>query len=187
MSLYALRARIGVSSGRNKMGKMMMEAGDWLGHGGMVRGGVLTVQVRDLEKNAAMLIGKGLGESRGRGGGVKFGTKIGKVHAVLVFKCCFGIRGVLGHKMISSKICASGFLFNAFNTLTYFSEQYVSGPCFCLCCAPGVCVPGKIKGFFFLIVLCLRCREERSYPHQVAYLRPRSCADTKPFRLFASS
>lgn len=26
------------------MGKMMMEAGGWLGHGGMVRGGALTVQ-----------------------------------------------------------------------------------------------------------------------------------------------
>lgn len=44
MSLYALRARTGASSGRNKMGKMMMEAGDWQGHGGMVRGGALTVQ-----------------------------------------------------------------------------------------------------------------------------------------------
>lgn len=27
------------------MGKMMKEAGVWLGHGGMVRGGVLTVQM----------------------------------------------------------------------------------------------------------------------------------------------
>lgn len=44
MSLYALRARTGASSGRNKMGKMMMEAGDWLGHGEMARGGALTVQ-----------------------------------------------------------------------------------------------------------------------------------------------
>lgn len=73
MSLYALRAKTGASSGRNKMGKMMMEAGGWLGHGGMVRGGALTVQVRgDLEKNAAMDIGKGHGEGRGKGGGACF-------------------------------------------------------------------------------------------------------------------
>lgn len=45
MSLYALRARTGASSGRSRMGKMMMEAGDWLGHAGMVRGGVLTAQM----------------------------------------------------------------------------------------------------------------------------------------------
>ena len=68
MNLYALRARTGASSGRNKMGKMMMEAGDWLGHGEMVRGGALTVQVRgDLEKNVAMVIGKGPWVNQGMG------------------------------------------------------------------------------------------------------------------------
>lgn len=42
------------------MEKMMMEAGDWLDHGGMVRGGAHTVQVRGgLGKNAAVVIGKG--------------------------------------------------------------------------------------------------------------------------------
>lgn len=86
------------------MGKMMMEAGDWLGHGEMVRGGALTVQVRDLERK--MLLGEGAvgesghGESRGMPGGIKFGTKIGKVHAVLVIKYCFGIHGALVHKII---------------------------------------------------------------------------------------
>jgi len=68
MSLYALRARTGASSGRSKMGKTRMEAGDWLGHGGMVRGGARTVQVRgDLEKNAAMVTGKGQRVIRGTG------------------------------------------------------------------------------------------------------------------------
>lgn len=68
MNLYALRARTGASSGRNKMGKMMMEAGDWLGHGEMVRGGALTVQVRgDLEENVAMVIGKGSCVNQGMG------------------------------------------------------------------------------------------------------------------------
>lgn len=60
MSLYALRARTGASLGRNKMGKMTTEAGDWLGHGGTVSGGGLTVQVRrDPEENAAVVIGEG--------------------------------------------------------------------------------------------------------------------------------
>lgn len=45
-NLSALRARTGASSGRSRTGKMRMEAGGWLGHGGMGRGGVLTVQVR---------------------------------------------------------------------------------------------------------------------------------------------
>lgn len=55
-NLYALRARTGAPSGRSRMGKMRMEAGDWLGHGGMGRGGVLTVQVRaELGKHAVML------------------------------------------------------------------------------------------------------------------------------------
>lgn len=77
MSLYALRARTGASSGRSRTGRMMMEAGDWLGHAGMVRGGALTAQVRGgPEKNAAMAMGKGAegkwgpGESRGKGGGI---------------------------------------------------------------------------------------------------------------------
>mgnify|MGYP001852377418 CR=1 FL=1 len=60
MSLYALRVRTGASSGRSRMGKMMMEAGDWLGHAGMVRGGVLTAQVRGgVEKKAAMAVRHG--------------------------------------------------------------------------------------------------------------------------------
>lgn len=42
------------------MGKMRMEAGDWLGHGGMGRGGVLTVQVRaELGKHAAVVTERG--------------------------------------------------------------------------------------------------------------------------------
>lgn len=48
----------------------------------------------------------GHGESRGKGGGIKFGTKIGKFHAVLVIKYYFGIHGALGHKRISTKLCA---------------------------------------------------------------------------------
>lgn len=51
MSLYALRVRTGASSGRSRMGKMMMEAGDWLGHAGMVRGGVLTAQAGESTWN----------------------------------------------------------------------------------------------------------------------------------------
>lgn len=46
MNLYALRARTGASSEKSKMVKKMMEVGDWLVHEGMVRDGVLIVQVR---------------------------------------------------------------------------------------------------------------------------------------------
>lgn len=49
------------------MGKMRMEAGDWLGHGGMGRGGVLTVQVRaELGKHTAMLRERVKAMRRGR-------------------------------------------------------------------------------------------------------------------------
>lgn len=40
------------------------------------------------------------GESRGKEGGVKFGTKIGKVHEVLVIKYRFGIHGALAHTIM---------------------------------------------------------------------------------------
>ncbi|KAJ6669174.1 hypothetical protein lerEdw1_007983 [Lerista edwardsae] len=49
MNLYALRARTGASSGKSKMVKMMMVVGDWLAHEGMVRDGVLIVQILRLK------------------------------------------------------------------------------------------------------------------------------------------
>lgn len=88
------------------MGKMMMEVGDWLGHGGTVRGGARTVQVRgDLGKNAAVVIRKrqwvnwGMGEAEEKGSDIKFGTQIAKVPVVSVLKYCFGIHEALGHKI----------------------------------------------------------------------------------------